>query len=105
MDTKVPLGLNAVLMSMQNGSKRLYFGRDPLGRRSLLIHKPTAAFPVFILCSVSVRAPDGLNFEELSSDHLFSLDLHMLSGLDDVCPTFFPLEVFITDDAEASRTF
>lgn len=30
-----------------------------------------------------MRTPDGLNFEELSSDRLFSLDLHTLSGLDD----------------------
>jgi hypothetical protein len=33
--------------------------------------------------------PEGLNFEELSSDHLFSLDLETLCSLDDVCPTFF----------------
>ena len=33
--------------------------------------------------------PEGLNFEELSPDHLFSLDLDMLCSLDYVCPTFF----------------
>ena len=59
-----------------------------MGRRSLLIHKPTPAFPVFILCSVSTRMPEGLIFEELSSDRLFSLDLDMLCTLDDVCLTF-----------------
>ncbi|KAF9654309.1 hypothetical protein BDM02DRAFT_3182121 [Thelephora ganbajun] len=67
----------------ENGTKRLYFGRDPLGRRSLLIHKPTVSFPIFILCSVSAKMPEGLDFEELSSDHLFSLDLDALYSLDD----------------------
>ena len=74
-----------MLILTQNKSKQLYFGRDPLGRRSLLIHKPTTAFPIFILCSVSARMPEGLSFEELSSDHLFSLDFDTLCGFDDVC--------------------
>lgn len=90
VDTRMsPLGLEVVLTSVKNESKRLYFGRDPLGRRSLLIHKPTSAFPVFILCSVSARVPEGLKFEELSSDYLFSLDLGILRGPDNVRLAFF----------------
>jgi hypothetical protein len=88
---RFPLRLDSVLIPTQNRSKRLYFGRDPLGRRSLLIHKPTTAIPVFILCSVSARMPEGLNFnfEELASDHLFSLDLDILRSPDNVCfPSF-----------------
>jgi len=53
------------------------------------MHKPTVAFPTFILCSVSTRIPEGLNFEELPSDHLFSLDLGTLCDLCDVSRTFF----------------
>ena len=33
--------------------------------------------------------PEGLSFEELSSDHLFSLDLDMLCSLDYVRPMLF----------------
>ena len=33
--------------------------------------------------------PEGLGFEELPSDHLFSLDFDMLYSLGDVCLTFF----------------
>ena len=33
--------------------------------------------------------PEGLDFEELSSDHLFSLDLDTFLNLDDVCRAFF----------------
>ena len=91
------LGLHMILISIQNRSKRLYFGRDPLGRRSLLIHKPTSTFPVFILSSVSARMPEGLDFEELSSDHLFYLDLGVLHNLDNVCPVHFLLGSFISE--------
>jgi len=99
-----PRGLHTILIPIQNGSKRLHFGRDPLGRRSLLIHKPTVTFPIFILCSVSARIPDGLNFEELSSDHLFSLDLAMLCSVDDVCRVcFFSLVALVADDSKASH--
>ena len=86
---RLPQGLGTILIPVQNLSKRLYFGRDPLGRRSLLIHKPTAAFPIFILCSVSTRMPDGLDFEELPPDNLFSLDLGTLCSLGDVHGIFF----------------
>ena len=98
-----PLEASMVLISIQNELKRLYFGRDPLGRRSLLIHKPTAAFPIFILCSVSARIPEGLSFDELSSDHLFSLDLNALCSLDDVRETPFSLVALVVDNLKASR--
>ena len=69
------------------------------------MHKPTHIFPVFILCSVSARMPEGLKFEELSSDHLFSLDLDMLCTLDDVCRTFLSLATLAADDSKASSGF
>jgi len=61
--------------------------------------KPTAAFPVFILCSVSSRMPKGLDFEELPSDRLFSLDLGTLCNLCDVPGGFFfSLVALVADD-------
>ncbi|KAF8559283.1 hypothetical protein OG21DRAFT_1493211 [Imleria badia] len=62
----------------QGSSKRLYFARDPLGRRSLLIHKPTLTNPIFLLASVSAGSNDAYDFEELSTDGIFVLDLNTL---------------------------
>ncbi|KAG9314546.1 hypothetical protein JVU11DRAFT_5346 [Chiua virens] len=59
---------------LQERSKKLYFARDPLGRRSLLIHKPTLINPIFLLSSVSA-GNDTYEFEELSTDGIFVLDL------------------------------
>ncbi|TDL28534.1 hypothetical protein BD410DRAFT_711708 [Rickenella mellea] len=56
-------------------TSRLFYGRDPLGRRSLLIHTPTQENPYFILTSTSVGAHPHSSFEELSTDHIYSLDL------------------------------
>ena len=46
--------------------------------------------------------PEGLDFEELSSDHLFSLDLGTLCDLDDVCLKYFLFIVFVADNFKAS---
>ncbi|KAG6381366.1 hypothetical protein JVT61DRAFT_5780 [Boletus reticuloceps] len=62
----------------QGSSKKLYFARDPLGRRSLLIHKPTLINPIFLLASVSVGEDDAYEFEELSTDGIFVLNLDTL---------------------------
>ncbi|GAA5960988.1 hypothetical protein JCM21900_001938 [Sporobolomyces salmonicolor] len=35
----------------QASTSRIYFGRDPLGRRSLLLHPPTPVSPFFVLVS------------------------------------------------------
>ncbi|KAF9243921.1 asparagine synthase-domain-containing protein [Melanogaster broomeanus] len=63
----------------------LYFARDPLGRRSLLIHKPTFINPFFLLASVSAGDDPAYEFEELSTDGIFALDLTALCESDDVC--------------------
>ncbi|KAF8912868.1 asparagine synthase [Gymnopilus junonius] len=54
-------------------SDRLYFGRDPLGRRSLLVHRPTQTAPYLILSSVSAGADPAYAFSELSTEHLYSM--------------------------------
>lgn len=66
-------------------SKRLYFGRDPVGRRSLLIHQPTFKNPHFLLMSVSAGDDPGYDgLEELSTDHLFYLDFAKLTKVSNV---------------------
>lgn len=69
----------------QSASKRLFFARDPLGRRSLLIHKPTPQQPYFLLASVSAGSDPGYTMKELSTEHIYSLDLQRLGDLQDVC--------------------
>ncbi|KAG6845952.1 hypothetical protein H0H87_011000 [Tephrocybe sp. NHM501043] len=59
----------------QSYSQRVYFGRDPLGRRSLLIHRPTLGLPYILLASVSNGVDPRYDFEEVSTDSIFYLDL------------------------------
>lgn len=59
---------------LKAGSQSLYFGRDPLGRRSLLVHWPTLRRPYFVLSSVSDGADSQVfSFEELETGFLFRL--------------------------------
>lgn len=53
-------------------SQSLYFGRDPLGRRSLLVHWPTTHQPCFVLSSVSDGVDDFL-FEEVDTKSIFCI--------------------------------
>ncbi|KAF8203066.1 asparagine synthase-domain-containing protein [Pholiota molesta] len=69
-------------------SHRLYFGRDPLGRRSLLIHKPTTSRPYLLLSSVSAGANPAYDFVELSTEHIYSLDLVSLRKASDISAGF-----------------
>ncbi|KAG8763117.1 hypothetical protein FRC12_008711 [Ceratobasidium sp. 428] len=61
-------------MIRQKVDRRLYFARDPLGRRSLLVHFPTTSEPFLALCSASSK---GVNhgFEEVSTAGIFSIPL------------------------------
>ncbi|KAF9454906.1 hypothetical protein P691DRAFT_799912 [Macrolepiota fuliginosa MF-IS2] len=57
-------------------SQSLYFGRDPLGRRSLLVHRPTTREPYFVLSSVSNGAEnDPFLFEEVDTGFIFCVRL------------------------------
>jgi len=40
-------------LGVQAANKRLFFGKDKLGRRSLLLHKPQCTMAPFILSSVA----------------------------------------------------
>jgi asparagine synthetase B (glutamine-hydrolysing) len=54
----------------QHTTRTVYFGRDPLGRRSLLIRKPSGSDHSITIASVSFGNP---NFEELPANSLFSI--------------------------------
>lgn len=66
--------------------RKLFFGRDPLGRRSLLINRPSAASPRLVLTSVSVGQHSGYSLEELPTETLFYLDFDSLIN-DNVSPS------------------
>ncbi|THH16765.1 hypothetical protein EW146_g3919 [Bondarzewia mesenterica] len=66
-----------------HASHRLFYARDPLGRRSLLINKPTPKNPYFLLTSVSVGALEEYDLTEVSTDHIYSLDLQRLGASPD----------------------
>ncbi|TFL06116.1 asparagine synthase-domain-containing protein [Pterulicium gracile] len=58
--------------------RTLFYARDPLGRRSLLLHRPTLAAPHLLLSSVAA-GPDPLyNFEEVATDAIFCIDIGKL---------------------------
>ncbi|KAI0095300.1 asparagine synthase-domain-containing protein [Irpex rosettiformis] len=64
-------------------TRKLLFARDPLGRRSLLVHKPTQEHPYLILASVSAGTDPLYAFDELSTIGFFVLDIERL-GLGDI---------------------
>lgn len=70
-------------------SERLYFARDPLGRRSLLIHRPSTEMPYFMLSSVSDGRSPFYEFSELPSRNIFVLDLGRLKEHINVSHTYF----------------
>ncbi|QRV76776.1 asparagine synthase [Ceratobasidium sp. AG-Ba] len=61
-------------MYLSKPDQTLYFARDPLGRRSLLIHTPSPSEPFFALCSASNRKTSN-GFEEISTAGIFSMPL------------------------------
>ncbi|OAX44828.1 hypothetical protein K503DRAFT_728526 [Rhizopogon vinicolor AM-OR11-026] len=68
--------------------RRLYFARDPLGRRSLLIHKPSVSNPHFLLASVSIGNDQVCIMEELSTEVIFCLDIGRLCESNEIVQNF-----------------
>lgn len=62
----------------------MFFARDPLGRRSLLIHKPSSTIPYFLLASVSIGNRPEYDLTEVSTECVYVLDLNRLSDSQDV---------------------
>ncbi|KAJ7139868.1 asparagine synthase-domain-containing protein [Mycena epipterygia] len=69
-------------------SQRLFFARDPLGRRSLLIHKPSTQNTYFLLASVSIGSDPSCEFQELSTEYIYCLELQGLLNGGDLASTF-----------------
>ncbi|KAI5479249.1 asparagine synthase (glutamine-hydrolyzing) [Pseudohyphozyma bogoriensis] len=60
----------------QAKTHKLYFARDPLGRRSLLLHKPSATSPFLLLSSNAPSSTYALSeWEELGAEAVYSYDL------------------------------
>ncbi|KAF5382945.1 hypothetical protein D9757_006339 [Collybiopsis confluens] len=59
--------------------QKLFFSRDLLGRRSLLIHKPSLENPYFLLTSVSAGSNPRYSLEELETGYIYCLDVGALS--------------------------
>lgn len=62
-------------MGDQTAENALYFARDPLGRRSLLLQLPRDNMPFLVLSSTSAGQTITPDLEELSTAHIFRLDL------------------------------
>ncbi|KAI0936134.1 hypothetical protein AcV5_004349 [Taiwanofungus camphoratus] len=69
-------------------SQRLYFARDPLGRRSLLIHKPSPSNPYLLLASVSIGLHPRYSLEELSTEYIYCLNVGSLRDAEKVDTAF-----------------
>ncbi|KAH9898590.1 asparagine synthase-domain-containing protein [Cubamyces lactineus] len=77
----------------QRATQKLYFARDPLGRRSLLVHHPDETRPYFLLSSVSAGLHDGYNLEEVSTENIYAIDLKILAST----PNFVDFRTCITE--------
>ena len=68
----------------QEASHKVFYARDPLGRRSLLSHEPSEDNPYFLLASVSADANEGYDLDELSTEHIGIIDLDKLATSNNV---------------------
>lgn len=74
----------------QASSDRVYFARDPLGRRSLLIHKPTPESPFLYLASNGPNVDFDLNeWEDVLCDALHCYNLKDVSGVNPEVSSLF----------------
>ncbi|EPQ60903.1 hypothetical protein GLOTRDRAFT_113412 [Gloeophyllum trabeum ATCC 11539] len=66
----------------QHASCRVFFARDPLGRRSLLIHRLNERNPHFLLTSVSIGPHPMYQVEELDTTTISFLELREFNGVE-----------------------
>jgi len=82
--------------------RKIFFARDPLGRRSLLVHWPSNELPHLVLTSVSTGMGDCHEFIELPTEHIYALNLDNISGNStislDPCLGCFPRAVPVDDN-------
>lgn len=73
-------GSLVLILQWKRALHKVFFSRDPLGRRSLLIHKPTSENPHFLLSSVSIGSHPQYTLEELPTESIYILDLEPAVG-------------------------
>jgi hypothetical protein len=93
------------LIEIQSESQRLYFARDPLGRRSLLIHRPSIESPYFLLSSVSAGANPAYDFSEVSAQCIFLLDFRLLKVYGGVIPLSDSVRVYFGSNGRICRSY
>lgn len=59
----------------------------------MLIHHPNESNPYFLLASVSAGSDAGYTFEEVSTGHIYCLDIQQLASTNDVCDRYLLLHV------------
>ncbi|KIJ45484.1 hypothetical protein M422DRAFT_250803 [Sphaerobolus stellatus SS14] len=64
----------------QRDRRYLIFARDPLGRRSLLIHRPTPSQPYLLVSSASAGTQAPFGFEEVDPRYFYCLDISRLGS-------------------------
>ncbi|KAJ7071278.1 asparagine synthase-domain-containing protein [Mycena amicta] len=69
-------------------TRQLFFARDPLGRRSLLIHKPSLENPYFLLASSSIGRDSRYDFQELGTEQIYCLEVGKLVDSNNLVDAF-----------------
>ena len=67
--------LTASSRTGQARSRTLFASRDPLGRHSLMVSRPTPSRPRLMFASASTLETQGWDWEELGCDGLFRISL------------------------------
>ncbi|KAG9000260.1 hypothetical protein FRB90_011867 [Tulasnella sp. 427] len=66
----------------QAATNNLYYARDPIGRRSLLVHYPTKERPHVIIASSCNGTAAGYNFEEVTPDGIHCVKFNTIKSQD-----------------------
>ncbi|KAG8924498.1 hypothetical protein FRC01_011421 [Tulasnella sp. 417] len=72
----------------QTSTNTLYYARDPLGRRSLLVHHPTEEQPYFIIASSCNGISAGFKFEEVTPDGIHCIKFDSLVEFESLVSKF-----------------
>ncbi|KAG9041492.1 hypothetical protein FS837_012198 [Tulasnella sp. UAMH 9824] len=78
-----------VIVNMKS-TNTLYYARDPLGRRSLLVHHPTEEQPHFIIASSCNGAIAGFEFEEVTPDGIYCIKFDTIREAEGFVSAFGP---------------
>lgn len=78
-------------------TSKLFFARDPIGRRSLLVGWPSPQHPSLLITSAACpeSLKDGKGFEELSCEGVWTVDLQVSFEASLSCSVASPLNEHI----------